>query len=161
MIVCEDFESFVGDGSKGSYSKMIRSLFTAFINCDETISSNQISTLISRLAIETTDLELEAIKPINKRKTRENSLGGDGQECNNDDASMRALILYLHKDYPKDLGALCPFLLNCLSLSQGEAFFMGPNEPHAYISGSYMHYILDLLVKNLFLSIYGKIFTTF
>lgn len=114
---------------------MLRILFTAFINCDETISANQISILITRLSIESTALALDASKPINKRKTREDSLGGDGLESNNDDASMRALILHLHADYPKDLGALCPLLLNCLSLSQGEAFFMGPNEPHAYISG--------------------------
>jgi len=32
-------------------------------------------------------------------------------------------------------GMFCPLLLNCLKLSPGEGFFMGANNPHAYISG--------------------------
>ncbi len=50
-------------------------------------------------------------------------------------ASLQELILRLHSDYPNDRGVLCPLLLNYVKLSAGEAFFMGPNEPHAYLSG--------------------------
>jgi mannose-6-phosphate isomerase len=33
------------------------------------------------------------------------------------------------------VGVLLPALLNTLDLAPGQCFFMGPNEPHAYISG--------------------------
>jgi mannose-6-phosphate isomerase len=41
----------------------------------------------------------------------------------------------LYTDYPNDRGVICPLILNHLQIQPGEAFFMGPNEPHAYISG--------------------------
>jgi mannose-6-phosphate isomerase len=44
-------------------------------------------------------------------------------------------MLQLNKDFPNDRGIFCPLLLNTLSLNPGEGFFMGANEPHAYISG--------------------------
>ena len=58
-----------------------------------------------------------------------------GQESDAAISSLQELILRLHGDYPNDRGVLCPLLLNYVKLSAGEAFFMGPNEPHAYLSG--------------------------
>jgi len=49
--------------------------------------------------------------------------------------SLDALILRLNQDFPCDRGALCPLILNYINLKPGDAFFMGPNGPHAYISG--------------------------
>ena len=45
------------------------------------------------------------------------------------------LLLRLYNDYPNDRGVLCPLFLNHLVLNEGEGFFMGANEPHAYIHG--------------------------
>ena len=45
------------------------------------------------------------------------------------------VILRLNQDYPNDRGIFCPLILNYLTLAPGESFFMGPNEPHAYLSG--------------------------
>lgn len=39
-------------------------------------------------------------------------------------------------DFPGDRGALAVYFLNLVHLSPGQAFFMGPNEPHAYLSGT-------------------------
>ena len=44
-------------------------------------------------------------------------------------------IIRLYGDYPNDRGVLCPLFLNHLLLNEGEGFFMGANEPHAYIYG--------------------------
>lgn len=105
------------------------------MECEESIASSQISLLIARLLIEKETITLLDEKSMNKRKVRENSLGCDGYHINTDDSFVRTLILNLNNDYPNDRGSLGPLLLNCLSLVEGEAFFMGPNEPHAYISG--------------------------
>ena len=115
----------------------MRLLFTAFMDCDEALGTAQVSLLITRLTEELTSSGSLETKSINKRKTRENSISGEVNPPNADDAAMRALILHLHTGYPGDLGSLCPLLLNCLYLTEGEAFFMGSNEPHAYISGDY------------------------
>lgn len=45
------------------------------------------------------------------------------------------LVVRLSEQYPNDPGAFAPLLLNCIKLQPGEAFFMGPDEPHAYLSG--------------------------
>ncbi len=39
---------------------------------------------------------------------------------------IQKLILKLNAQYPNNLGALCPLLLNFLELSEGQSFFMGP-----------------------------------
>ncbi len=37
--------------------------------------------------------------------------------------------------YPDDGGVFCLYFLNVVQLAPGEAMFLGPNEPHAYIFG--------------------------
>ena len=132
---CDQFEKFVGDGSKNCYSDVLRALFTAFMECEDALAITQVSLLTARLTAESLSIAMNESKSINKRKTRENSICFDTLDVVADESAMRALILHLHTDYPNDPGALCPLLLNCLFLSEGEAFFMGSNEPHAYISG--------------------------
>lgn len=48
---------------------------------------------------------------------------------------LEKLVLRLDNEYPGDIGCFCPFLLNYITLEQGEAMFLGANEPHAYLSG--------------------------
>lgn len=38
--------------------------------------------------------------------------------------------------YPEDRGCLSVYFLNILHLEPGQAFFIGPNEPHAYLRGT-------------------------
>ncbi|KAJ2004690.1 Mannose-6-phosphate isomerase [Coemansia thaxteri] len=51
------------------------------------------------------------------------------------DVSEGALVHRLSAEYPGDVGVFCVFLLNVLRLAPGDAFFMGPNDPHAYVFG--------------------------
>lgn len=45
------------------------------------------------------------------------------------------IVQSLLRQYPNDIGVLAPYLLNCVTLQPGEALYLGPNEPHAYLSG--------------------------
>jgi mannose-6-phosphate isomerase len=45
------------------------------------------------------------------------------------------LLLRLNKSYPGDVGCFAIYFLNFVKLHEGEALFLGPNEPHAYLYG--------------------------
>jgi len=45
------------------------------------------------------------------------------------------LILKLARQFPGDAGIFAPIIFNYMRLKKGEAFFIGANEPHAYIRG--------------------------
>ncbi len=49
--------------------------------------------------------------------------------------NIDGLMIRLNADFPGDIGVMCPLLLNCVKLRPGQSFFMGPSEPHAYVSG--------------------------
>jgi len=44
-------------------------------------------------------------------------------------------FLELCDEYPGDVGLLCFFLLNYVNMCPGDAIFVGPNTPHAYLRG--------------------------
>jgi mannose-6-phosphate isomerase class I len=85
----------------------LRELFRAFITSPDADANVHVSALLSRLS--------STAEPA--------------------DPSIAKLITRLAADYPNDRGAVCPLLLNYLVLEPGTSFFMGANEPHAYISG--------------------------
>lgn len=73
-------------------------------------------------------------------------MGQDTSSCLGD------LILRLNSQFPGDVGCFCAFFLNHVVLQPGEAMFLGPNLPHAYLSGGeacISH------IKNLILDIYS------
>ena len=41
----------------------------------------------------------------------------------------------LYAQFPGDVGVFGPYLFNHIILKPGEAIYLGPNEPHAYLSG--------------------------
>lgn len=45
------------------------------------------------------------------------------------------LIVKLAKQFPGDSGIFAPIMFNYLKLQTGDAFYIGANEPHAYIQG--------------------------
>mmetsp|Transcript_23425 Transcript_23425/g.32839 ORF Transcript_23425/g.32839 Transcript_23425/m.32839 type:complete len:557 (-) Transcript_23425:228-1898(-) len=49
--------------------------------------------------------------------------------------STEELILRLADQFPGDCGIFAPLLFNHLKLNKGDAFYIGANEPHAYIQG--------------------------
>jgi len=58
---------------------------------------------------------------------------GQGDEV---EAPAWKAVLRLAKLWPGDIGALGPLLFNLLSLEPGEAVFIGPGQPHAYLGGT-------------------------
>jgi mannose-6-phosphate isomerase len=112
-----EFASIIGPSEVSSFMKVrddddmsikqksLKSLFSAFMHADDTLVSHQIEQLIQRITS-------SATKTV-----------------------ITDLIVRLNVDFPGDRGVLCPLLLNYLTLKSGDSFFMGPNEPHAYISG--------------------------
>nr|XP_033320873.1 mannose-6-phosphate isomerase [Megalopta genalis]XP_033320874.1 mannose-6-phosphate isomerase [Megalopta genalis] len=58
----------------------------------------------------------------------------------NSDESLRqslhaSLLERLHIDYPADVGCFGIYFFNYITMQPGEAIYLGPNEPHAYLSG--------------------------
>lgn len=45
------------------------------------------------------------------------------------------LIIKLSRQFPGDSGIFAPIIFNYMKLKKGEAFYIGANEPHAYIQG--------------------------
>ncbi|KAF0289573.1 Mannose-6-phosphate isomerase [Amphibalanus amphitrite] len=62
-------------------------------------------------------------------------LSATGDSAPSDPLLPADLILRLSGQYPGDVGCLCALLLNRLVLQPGQALFLGPNEPHAYLAG--------------------------
>jgi mannose-6-phosphate isomerase len=50
-------------------------------------------------------------------------------------SELEELLLRLYEQYPDDIGVFAPLILNVINLRPGESFFIGPNIPHAYLSG--------------------------
>ncbi|CAK9293979.1 unnamed protein product [Gordionus sp. m RMFG-2023] len=61
----------------------------------------------------------------------------DRKSINMNDSSKELvnLILKLHSQFPGDIGCLAVLFFNVIHLEPGEAIFLGPDEPHAYIEG--------------------------
>ncbi|VDO36984.1 unnamed protein product [Onchocerca flexuosa] len=53
----------------------------------------------------------------------------------NDRSDLEALLLRLNNEYTGDVGVFAPLLINYFTLKKGDAVFMGPNSPHAYLLG--------------------------
>ncbi|CAI9766924.1 unnamed protein product [Fraxinus pennsylvanica] len=95
------------DGEEKS-KEVLRSIFTELMLAKKAVVSEAISKLITRLNI--------------KREVRELT---DKEE----------LVMRLEQEYPGDVGVIAAFLFNYVKLRSGEALYLGPNEPHAYIYG--------------------------
>ncbi|EFO27140.1 phosphomannose isomerase type I [Loa loa] len=50
-------------------------------------------------------------------------------------SDLEELLLRLNSEYPGDVGVFAPLLMNYFTLREGDAVFMGPNSPHAYLLG--------------------------
>ncbi|XP_028026153.1 mannose-6-phosphate isomerase [Bombyx mandarina] len=93
---------------QGDNNKILRPLFESLMTCEKASVSNSLQNLINRLE--------------------------------KDDASNQTFLLYsllrrLHSDFPGDVGCWGPYFLNYIVLHPGQAIFLKPNLPHAYLSG--------------------------
>ncbi|KAJ2861535.1 Mannose-6-phosphate isomerase [Coemansia aciculifera] len=109
-LVKESAEAFLGAVKAGDDSekrKQLRALFAELMNARAEDVQTQLDGLLARVAPGSDPLDISA----------------------------DALVHRLNMEYPGDVGVFCVFMLNVLRLVPGDAFFMGPNDPHAYIFG--------------------------
>lgn len=93
-------------GAPGTDSVIqLRALFGAYLTCPDDLAGLQLHVLTSRLRAKTNLSRLEQ------------------------------LVLRLSGEYPGDRGVFAAVLLNFLTLEPGQSFFIGANEPHAYLRG--------------------------
>eukprot|EP01112_Ceratiomyxa_fruticulosa_P015549 TRINITY_DN457_c0_g2_i1.p1 TRINITY_DN457_c0_g2~~TRINITY_DN457_c0_g2_i1.p1 ORF type:complete len:416 (+),score=72.97 TRINITY_DN457_c0_g2_i1:304-1551(+) len=108
-----EFKMIIGDEitqnfqqHKDSPNKIVlKELYTALMRSSAEITQTQIERLLSRL------------------KEKENL------------SSIEKLMITLNTQFPGDIGVFSPLVLNYITLEPGQAIFLAPNEPHAYISG--------------------------
>ena len=91
--------------SQENYTAQLRLCFESLMTCKPEVLKEQLRVLESRLS------------------------SGSGND------PVSALFLRLHEQYPGDVGCFVIYFLNHLQLTPGEAMFLGPNVPHAYLAG--------------------------
>ena len=104
-VVGEDETKMLLESDNHSYTEALKTCFTRLMQCDK-------DTIAAKF------LELQDVIK--------------GKEVKDD---LDALFLRLGEQYPKDVGCFVIYFLNCVRLAPGEAMFLGPNVPHAYLSG--------------------------
>lgn len=83
----------------------LRTLYKAYMDADDAAVKKQLNRLIQRLS--------SKMEPT----------------------SLDKLLIKLAKQFPGDSGIFSPIIFNYLKLKKGDAFYIGANEPHAYIQG--------------------------
>jgi mannose-6-phosphate isomerase len=104
----------------------IRQLFSRLMHADAGEVSRQVGLLMERIA--------PPPCPTRPGLTRQRT-ADLAEDPIVDITDVEAFMRRLCADFPGDVGVLCPLILNCVYLAPGQSFLMGPNEPHAYVSG--------------------------
>ncbi len=53
----------------------------------------------------------------------------------NSSEDLKDLLLRLNSQFPGDVGCFCIYFMNHIILKPGQAMFLAPNLPHAYLDG--------------------------
>ena len=84
------------------------------------------------------DVVSEQLNKLLERLREKKSSGHDiSEQCGE-------LVLRLDSQFPGDVGCFCIYFLNHVVLQPGEAMFLGPNLPHAYLAGGNQCYKLKI-----------------
>ena len=111
-----EFRALLGDHVADEVITMVRSpatravlqhMFKAYLECPQETVQAQLACLVDRL----TSME----------------------EQQRDE--VQTIMLQFSEQFPGDSGIMAPLMFNIVTCAQGEAIFIGANEPHAYISG--------------------------
>ena len=52
---------------------------------------------------------------------------------------LKDLLVRLNSQFPGDVGCFCIYFMNHIILKPGQAMFLAPNLPHAYLDGGRRH----------------------
>lgn len=129
--VCLEFRTLVGEELATSFittannsntthttlKPLLKQIFTRVMTIDDTTNHTQLDALMTRLG---------------KTNTTTTTVATDEKSR---DIDVHELIPRLHQQFPRDVGCWAPYLLNSFTCIPGEAVFLAPNVPHAYISG--------------------------
>ena len=99
----------------------LKELFRSFMEQDVAVKDSRLEAFLARLAEE--------------QQAHEAKGDAEGDAEGEEKAALRGLMLRIAGQFPGDVGAMVPLLLNYLRLQPGQGFFMGANKPHAYLSG--------------------------
>ena len=88
-----------------SYEEALKKCFTILMECDKDVIGKKLAELEEKL--------------IQKKEK----------------GFLDELFLQLYQQYPGDVGCFVIYFLNFVHLAPGDAMFLGPNVPHAYLSG--------------------------
>jgi len=147
----EKFNQLKGTDTKAA----IKHLFSALMNVNTTTLEQYLPPLIQRLQQQYPNYQQQYHSEATQQHGSENSNPNTSSVQMNGNSSTVAatkngiekehidvvdlnpdlIVLTLYDDFKADVGVLCPYILNCVSLQPGGALFLGPNIPHAYLSG--------------------------
>lgn len=105
--------SIIDSVERGFHSNpkpILQGLFRAYMTATDDLVQENLNALVERLAA--------------KKKDSASTT-----------TSLDDLIMKLADQFPGDSGIFAPIIFNYLKLKKGDAFFIGANEPHAYIRG--------------------------
>ncbi|XP_034935107.1 mannose-6-phosphate isomerase [Chelonus insularis] len=98
-----------------------------FIGCNEADAKKYLKKCLERILTHHSDSTASQIKHFINRLS---SMDESSREM------LHASILErLNADFPGDVGCFGIYFFNLIELKPGEAIYLGPNEPHAYLSG--------------------------
>lgn len=98
----------VDRGFSESPKLILQKLFNSYMTARDELVQTNLKSLINRLTLKKTESKA---------------------------TELDELILKLADQFPGDSGIFAPIIFNYMKLKKGEAFYIGANEPHAYIQG--------------------------
>ncbi|XP_022113544.2 mannose-6-phosphate isomerase [Pieris rapae] len=108
QILSEDVVNPILNSGDGDCTKLLKDAFHSLMSCDKNKIVNGLESLLNRLQTEELSTQSSLLYPLLNR---------------------------LHSDYPGDVGCWAPYFMNYMQLRPGQAIFLKPNLPHAYLSG--------------------------
>lgn len=100
-----DILEFVANKRGVNPKQILKNMFRVYMTADEDHVKTNLQTMINRLS--------------EKKKL----------------SDLDQLIMKLSNQFPGDPGIFAPIIFNYMKLKTGDAFYIGANEPHAYIQG--------------------------
>ena len=110
---------FAGDNKDEAVAKALKECFSCVMNCDSEVVKNQLKSLFERL---------------------------DDSHLNRQDTTpyLGRLFIRIYREFPGDVGCFVIYFLNHVILEPGEAVYLAPNIPHAYLYGGKFVFHMDI-----------------
>ena len=100
-------------------------LYFSLGNKDDEVKTSLFKRCFTSLMTRDTNIVKESLSALVNRLT----------ENKPSSAELRDLLLRLNSQFPGDVGCFCIYFLNHIILKPGQAMFLAPNLPHAYLDG--------------------------